>query len=353
MNSNDRKIRLYGMIAFATIFFLFWHLIIFAYSQTPIWGLLVRAVLSAVIFSVTTWEPTRFFIMLTHRKWPEQHQNIRRKLVLAALLIPSTILFTIGRTLLENWLFWKMPYTDWSFMLPMFGVTTLFVLVEVAIYESWFFVLAWAKSKAELEELKKTNLQIQYDTLKLQIQPHFLFNTLNTLVGLIELDPRRARVFTEEMAYVYRYLLSSNETQFVDLQDEIKFTKAYYYLLKTRHPEGLNMEVVYPEDTENLCFHIPPLTLQILLENAVKHNVVTRARPLAVTVIIDSDSGQVTVCNNLQRKDDIQRNGMGLQHLHKRFGLLGMPPVVVREDSTCFSVKVPLIKTTKYESVDH
>lgn len=352
MTFNDRRIRLWGILAFALLFFLFWHLFIFAFPQKGVLLLLGKTILSSVVFAITTWEPVRWVVLSARKQWPLHSQSVKRKVMVALILLPMGIFLSLGRTILEHHFLWKMPFTDWGFMIPMFGVTTLFILVEVAIYESYFFVIEWMRSKAELEELKKTNLQVQFDTLKLQIQPHFLFNTLNTLVGLIELDPRRARIFTEEMAYVYRYLLSANETQFVDLQDELKFTQAYYYLLKTRYPEGLKMEVEYTGDRDE-PFQIPPLTLQILLENAVKHNVVTRAKPLHISLRIDADNEEVVVRNNLQRKDEFQRIGMGLKHLHKKFELCGLREVRIREDKEYFTVTIPLIKSGKYESVDH
>lgn len=352
MNTDDRKIRLMGITAFAMLFFLFWHLFIFATPQKAVLLLLGKTLLSSLVFAITTWEPVRWVILTARKQWPLQSQNVKRKIIVASILLPMGIILSLGRTLLEHHFFWRMPFTEWSFMIPMFGVTTLFILVEVAVYEAYFFVVEWMRSKSELEELKKTNLQVQFDTLKLQIQPHFLFNTLNTLVGLIELDPPRARVFTEEMAYVYRYLLSANETQFVDLQDELKFTRAYYYLLKTRYPEGLYMEVEYTGDSGE-PFQVPPLTLQILLENAVKHNVVTRANPLYISLRIDSEREEVVVKNNLQRKDEFQRIGLGLKHLHKKFELSGLREVRIREDKDHFTVTIPLIKSGKYESADH
>jgi len=352
MTTDDRKIRLIGITAFALLFFLFWHLFIFAAPQKNFLLLLGKAIVASVVFAITVWEPVRWVLLTARKQWPLHSQRVKRKLIVAAILLPMALVISVIRTLLEHHFFWKMPYDEWSFMIPMWGVTTLFILVEVAVYEAYFFVLAWMQSKAELEELKKTNLQVQYDTLKLQIQPHFLFNTLNTLVGLIELDPARARVFTEEMAYVYRYLLSANETTLVDLQDELRFTRAYYYLLKTRYPEGLHMQVEYTGDSGE-PFRLPPLTLQILLENAVKHNVITRARPLYISLCVDADREEVVVKNNIQRKNEFQKIGLGLKHLYKKFELSGLHEVRIREDKDYFTVIIPLFKSRKYERADY
>ena len=192
---------------------------------------------------------------------------------------------------------------------------------------------------------------MQFDSLKGQIQPHFLFNTLNTLIGLMKMDIPRAIEFTEEMAHVYRYLLEANDRQLISLEEEMKFANAYFFLLKTRYSEGLHMEVSEAAAMDN--YQVPPLSLQLLIENAVKHNIITRDKPLFIKVDFQPAFKQVVVSNNVQRKPQAFRSGLGLMHFRKKFELLHIAGVKIVETDIEFSVNVPLIKLPVYESSNY
>jgi LytS/YehU family sensor histidine kinase len=222
------------------------------------------------------------------------------------------------------------------------GISFLFILLQVAVYEGIYSIEEWYKATLEAKELKKLNLQMQFDSLKVQIQPHFLFNTLNTLVGLIDIDKIRAVKFTRQLAFVYRYLLNAHDRPLIDLEEELKFAQAYFYLLKTRYSEGLFLDIACDKKPDK--FMVPPLSLQILLENAVKHNIITRSKPLSIQVNIDSQNKQLTVTNNLQQKKEVTSNGMGLAHLKKKFKLLNLKDIVVSANFLLFTVIVPIVE---------
>jgi len=183
---------------------------------------------------------------------------------------------------------------------------------------------------------------MQLDSLKNQVQPHFLFNSLNTLQALVKSNENKTAVrFIGDLSQVYRYLLQSNEQQLISLEKELEFTHAYFGLLKTRFEDGIALEVNV--DPAYRHAQIPPLTLQLLVENAVKHNMVSIAKPLHIK-IFTNNSGELIVQNNLQCKPN---NGMpsskkGL-NIASKYALLRQPHVQIYEKEEVFEVRVPLI----------
>jgi LytS/YehU family sensor histidine kinase len=307
---------------------------------------------ATIFFVLTIWEPTRLVILWARRHWRDEKKSRKRKIILTAILVPYSVIMSLARIYLENWLIWELPVDSISYYFSIIGINLLFILVQVALYESLFFVEQWHKAQMEAKELKKLNLQMQFDSLKLQIQPHFLFNTLNTLVGLIEVDQVRAVKFTEGLAHVYRYLLDSSDQPLIGLEEELKFTKTYFFLLKNRYPEGLYLNVVLDADDIER-YQVPPLSLQLLVENAVKHNVILKARPLHIQIKIDKTDRYLLVSNNLQRKNNELRTGTGLSQLEKKLNVLNAGKLRIEENASSFSVALPLIKSNEYERIDH
>jgi LytS/YehU family sensor histidine kinase len=207
-----------------------------------------------------------------------------------------------------------------------------------------YSVNEWNKLAVESEALKRENLQSQLDSLKEQVKPHFLFNSLSTLIGLIDEDKVRAKKFVEELAFVYRYLLQSNEKELITLEDELSFIKAYYYLLKTRFEDRVMLDIYVDKAAAQQM--IPPLTLQILLENAVKHNIVSQDIPLHV-VISQKDKSHLVVTNNLQRRpQQIPSTQTGLANLAAKYQLMQQPGPEIMETASDFSVQITLIPNT-------
>jgi sensor histidine kinase YesM len=350
MPLSDRKLRIYGQLSFAIIYFVFFLAQIFIKPQHDTATLLLKSLGATILYIVLLWEPVRFINMWTYKRWGGGKSILKRKFILASLLVPYSFALGIGGQLLENILIWQMPVKkiNPAFFLGSTGLGLVFILAETALYESYFMINKWHNSAMETKELKKANLQLQFDALKVQIQPHFLFNTLNTLIGLMKVDTPRAIDFTEKMARVYRYLLEANDRQLISLDEEMKFTRAYFYLLKTRYSEGLHLEA---SDEDNMWeYDLPPLCLQILIENAVKHNIITRDRPLHIRIDFLPHLNELTVSNNLQRKPQSFYSGQGLAHLRKKFELLHLPGIRIREENNMFSVTVPLLKSNAYAS---
>jgi sensor histidine kinase YesM len=217
----------------------------------------------------------------------------------------------------------------------------LIVLIVVFVYEGIHNFAHWEKSRQEVEALNKAQLQAQLDALRQQVNPHFLFNSLNSLIALISEDPRQAELFAEELSTVYRYLLRSNESPLTPLANELEFIRSYFQLLKTRHGAALQMEMQIDPTHEQL--QLPPLTLQLLIENAVKHNIILPEKPLVISLSTDRQQ-RLVVSNNLQRKQSrILSNGVGLSNILTKYQVLGQAVPVVEDDGTAFRVTLPLV----------
>lgn len=344
---NEKKIRIYGPLVFGIVLFAFFQLPVLMIPHKFSYVVL-RMLGATIIWVVSIWVPTRFVILQAHKRLGAQHQTRRRIITVTLIIVPLTALISILRIYFEHYLLWELPVHEIPFTFSYIGTSLLFVIAEIAFYETTFYLEKWHHSAIEMRELKKANLQLQYDSLKGQIQPHFLFNTLNTLIGLMKTDIPKAVHFTEEMARVYRYLLQANDRQFISLSEEMKFTQAYFFMLKTRYSEGLHLEA--PDQEEMDQYVIPPLSLQILLENAVKHNIITRERPLYISIQFDPSLKQLVVSNNLQHKPQVFNTGLGLIHLKKKFELLHISPLIIDNSANKFSVTLPLLKSYKYES---
>ena len=176
------------------------------------------------------------------------------------------------------------------------------------------------------------------------MKPHFLFNSLNTLQGLVmENEKEQAVTFIINLSQVYRYLLQSNEQLIIPLAKELEFIRAYVDLLKTRFEQGLVLTVdVAPE---SLAYGLPPLTVQMLVENAVKHNRLSVGCPLTIRIFTDAAQNVVVVNNRQPKRASVVSNRLGLTNIAAKYRLLNQPDIVIHQTETIFQVAVPLLKT--------
>lgn len=213
-------------------------------------------------------------------------------------------------------------------------------IMVIAIYESIYFMNQLRQSVEEKEMLKRENLYAQLNALKTQVNPHFLFNNLNTLCSIIPDDPAQAVSFVQQMSKVYRHILEVKDEQSISLKEELDVLNAYGFLLKTRFGDNLSINIRVPD--EKLQKKIAPLSLQLLLENAIKHNIVSAKKPLTIDVY--ALNGNIVVSNNLQVKNQvIDSTGNGLDNIRNRYKLLSGQLVEVTTGLTHFTVAIPLI----------
>lgn len=203
-------------------------------------------------------------------------------------------------------------------------------------------IYTWHKGQQSLmlnQKLSIESLQNRYEALKNQLDPHFLFNSLNTLNGLIGYDSEKASEYLDQLSFVFRYTMQNKKI--VKLEDEIIFTESYIYLMKIRYDESLKVELDI--DEEYAQYYILPLGLQLLIENAIKHNVVSKKYPLLIRVETTGESA-IRVQNSLRPKPDHSGAGIGLANLNERCQLMFDKPIHIVRSETAFAVEIPLIK---------
>lgn len=215
-------------------------------------------------------------------------------------------------------------------------------LIAVSIWEAEYTLARLKESIAEKNRIEQVRIEEEFDTLKSQVNPHFLFNCFNTLSSLISEDRKQAEIFLNELSKVYRYLLKNNEDGLSALQTEILFIESYYRLLKTRHGEAVRLLINIDQKYQQHM--LPSLSLQLLVENAVKHNVLSKNIPL--TIEIFTVGNQLLVSNNLQlRSQKAPSNKVGLQNIADKYTLLKQQGFQVLKDNRSFTVALPLIKS--------
>ena len=197
------------------------------------------------------------------------------------------------------------------------------------------------EARTQLINLQKENLQSQFDVLKQQVNPHFLFNSLNVLTSLIKLEPDLAERFSEQLSKVYRYVLENKDNELVDLNTELNFLDAYIFLLNIRFVDKLKVNINIPEARRS--DQIIPLAMQLLIENAIKHNIMSKSEPLIINIFIDPDNF-LNIVNNLQeRPSQLVSTGVGLQNIINRYLLLNNTAPSFEKTNTHFIAKVPLV----------
>jgi len=221
-------------------------------------------------------------------------------------------------------------------------ISIVVTILVTLILQSREFLINWKKLVIDSERIKKEAAIAKYETLKNQVNPHFLFNSFNTLTNLVFEDQELSAKFIKKLSDVYRYVLEARDKELVTLQAELDFVSDYVFLQKIRHEKGLIFEVTGTPTNED---HVPPMALQMLVENAIKHNIIAQDEPLSITINLTDDQMEVT--NNLQVKNIIKENsnGVGLTNIKARYEFLTETPVTVDKTNGQFKVTLPIIKS--------
>lgn len=225
-------------------------------------------------------------------------------------------------------------------------VTILITFFVTIAFHAFYFYKAYQENKVNQQKIIAGTASAQFESLKNQIDPHFLFNSLNVLSSLIEEDPIAAQKFTTSLSKVYRYVLEQKDKELVSVTEEIAFAKTYMNLLLMRFENSITFEI--PDTIENDEAKVVPLSLQLLLENCIKHNVVSETKPLHIQISLQK--GVLVVSNNLQKKEVLSgRKGVGLENIVNRYGILTHRKVVVEASESEFKISLPIL--TKQISV--
>lgn len=219
------------------------------------------------------------------------------------------------------------------------GSSIITFVVLLAIHLLSFYKAVQEKRVKEQKIIAGT-ASAKFESLKNQIDPHFLFNSLNVLSSLIEENPDNAQKFTTSLSKIYRYVLEQKDKELVSVEEELAFAKTYMNLLKMRFENSLFYEL--PETVPNPEAKVVPLSLQLLLENTVKHNVVSEQRPLNIRIFMEGD--YLAIQNDFQKKEVLQeRKGVGLQNIINRYGIITNRKVLIEQNEQTFTVKIPVL----------
>jgi LytS/YehU family sensor histidine kinase len=198
------------------------------------------------------------------------------------------------------------------------------------------------RKEAEAEQLQREFAQVRLQALRSQVNPHFLFNSLSVLSSLVHVSPEQSEQFIHHLAKAYRYILEQKETELVSLKEELGFLDAYFFLLQIRFSQKIKLEKQVATEAETL--RLPPLTLQLLVENAVKHNRMSAQEPLVIKV--SAEGATLVVENNIQSREKAESStGVGLENIRKRYAMLTEKKPVITQSENSFRVRIPLLNT--------
>lgn len=292
-------------------------------------------------FTALFWNGAFLIFMMFRKVFPEIRQTARR-LVLTYIVL--FVWMTVGGIPLKL----GFGFMEWEGLvqadtyLGFLAMNLIIAIIIGTIYETVFFFEKWKDAIRQNEELKNQQIRTQFEVLQNQMSPHFLFNSLNTLTTLIAENPQTAIDFTQSLSEVYRYILQNKERELVPLAEELTFAKEYLFLLKMRYPDNLTADFRIGEVYAQM--QIAPLTIQMLVENAIKHNVVSKAHPLHIEVYVDAGES-IIVKNNLQKRKTLEKSTKtGLENIRKRYEYLGHRKVEAITTQGNFMVVVPLIR---------
>ncbi len=272
-------------------------------------------------------------------------QGAIKKTIIRLVLFYFTVLLIASALFLTlfAWHFWRggAPFSEFITSLMHAELRSFLTAAGVgfALGALFFFYTQWADTVKRMQKLKEEKLIFQYETLKTQVNPHFLFNSLNTLSSLVNSDPVLSDKFIHKLSAVYRYVLENQEKDLVPLADEMDFVKDFFYLQKIRDGEKIELKIDF-EETGSA--KIIPVSLQMLVENAVKHNAATRKEPLLITIHFEGID-KLVVRNDLRQRMQLAASSkIGLKNLNERCKLILNRAIETQETADEFIVKVPL-----------
>ncbi len=357
MNNKTRAIRKYAIRIFIAIII---HFIIKLFDQTFEGNLLVFDLRGSlfliffVFFFLMIWGIGDLIYKYSVEKFLKKYDIIRQFKYLVIILtvygLIVMILFTISYSLFDIILFDLHHYSgayqffDFDANLGMFAGYMGILLFNGQIY----LFNHWKKERLLAEQLQKENFQAKYEVLKNQIDPHFFFNNLSVLTSLLYKDQDLAAEYINQLSKIYRYILEKRDEILLLLKDELTFLDSYFFLISIRHVNHILFTVDLEAQTISNCY-MPPSTLQLLVENAIKHNRFSANEPLKITVSENEDS--LIIKNTLQRRKLIEETSkLGLENIKNRYVLLSGKKISVHEEAGDFIVTLPKLGKNIYES---
>ncbi len=331
---DDRWLIIFGLPAAAILISL---LLFHQAAIEGMWSYYLICIPISFLYTGIYWFMLRRAYCRLKQRYPGVHELKTRLLY----LLPFFFLIYAGVKAIDK--LFVEPFYKSSFepnLLVEIIATFILSAFIMTLYEAISFYIELQKTLTEKVELERKNVASQLEGLRNQVNPHFLFNSLNTLIYLIPETPDKAVRFVQQLSKVYRYVLESREDKIISLQTELTFLQAYNFLLKERFGHNLNIDVRPSDHWKNAA--IVPLTLQMLVENAIKHNVISTEKPLNIEIF--SENGHLIVRNNLQIKNQVMDStGVGLDNIRSRYQILTNQTVEAIVSPQYFTVVLPLI----------
>lgn len=255
--------------------------------------------------------------------------------VVLVYLCNFTVFVLIKNMSLDDFFSQEMNFTNWF-------IINVALLISAILHAKGFMEELKKNTKKEVVEQKliAKSANAQFESLKNQLDPHFLFNSLNVLTALIDENPEQAQKFTTSMSKIYRYVLEQKDKEMVHVEDEVEFAEIYCNLLKTRFEDSVNF--IFDINTDDLQRFVVPLSLQLLLENCIKHNFATSNKPLNIRIFTEGKF--LCIENNLQHREQLKESaGIGLANIVQRYALLTKENVFIEKSEESFKVKIPIL----------
>lgn len=297
--------------------------------------------LYTILIAFVVWQGNRYLLFSMRAYFNWFRKPVRK--IIALLLAISFYTLPVSAFMLVGWYhFFAHGKVNWNVVY----LATLLILICVIfithVYETVFLVKESESEMWKNEQLERAKVQAELEVLKSQIDPHFLFNSLNTLSHLIEECPSKARQFNDSMADVYRYILQNKGRDLVLLREEMDFLTGYFSLLTIRFEKAIGLEIIVPDSLYDL-YLIPPISLQLLVENAIKHNEFSDRQPLVIELQVCGE--ELIVIHEIRRKVTRKASPrIGLSNLSERYTLVTGRDIQVGEENNTFMVKLPLLK---------
>jgi hypothetical protein len=298
----------------------------------------LRIVVFTFFMWLLLWKGNALLSGFLSRKISWLHDPVKRFVAGIVVAIGYTVLVVVS--IAEVFEYFSSVVLGESYRYTLYGAVIVTILISFFLHARQFLIF-WRKASFEKEKFEKESIAAKYESLKNQVSPHFLFNSLNALTNLVYEDPHKAVKFIRQLSDVYRYVLDTREKEMVPLADELKFLDSYLFLQRIRYGSKLDVQI----DVVVGRIQVAPLALQMLIENAIKHNVISEEDPLKIRLY--SENGFIVIENNLQKKnqiDDSGSAGVGLINIRRRYEFLSNEKVKIREDGKTFAVKLPAIE---------
>ena len=326
---------------FITVFISLMNLFIFTEGDLSMENVIRQIIISFIFsFGLTAANSYYYDGISIRYDW---EKNPKKRLWLGAIgsIVITFVVFAILRYFLTYYYTGRSvsEFIEKEEVTP-YVIALAITLIASLFIHAFYFYRALQKKQVKEQKIIAGTASARFDALKNQLDPHFLFNSLNVLTSLIEEAPDQAQKFTTSLSKVYRYVLEQKNKDLVTVNDELDFARTYVRLLKMRFEDSIVFDI--PDRAADDDAKIIPLSLQLLLENAVKHNVVTSTRPLHIRVY--EENGNLVVKNNLQEKQVVKKSsGVGLQNIQQRYHILSDRKVAIEKTAKDFSVSLPML----------